>query len=133
MRSKAEAGLLAWILQRVTAVLLFFALGIHLWVIHFVEPGKAITFESVVSRMQNPLLMSVDLTLLAAAMFHGLNGVRIIALDFGIGSRGLRALTWLLVFSGVVGFLFGVNALWPFLFTSGRPLLEEAWWSLIRS
>jgi succinate dehydrogenase cytochrome b556 subunit len=133
MRNKAEAGLLSWISQRLTAVLLFFALGIHTWATHFAEPGKAITFESVVSRMQNPLFMSVDLTLLAAAMFHGLNGVRIIALDFGIGSRGLKALTWFLAILGAVGFLFGVNALWPFLSTSGRPLVQEAWWSLIRS
>lgn len=133
MRSQPEAGLLAWILQRVTALLLLFALGIHIWATHFIEPGAPITFDSVVRRMQSPLFMAVDLTLLAAVVFHGLNGVRIIALDFGIGARGLKVLTWFLVILGVVGVLFGVNALWPFLSGSGRSLVQEAWWSLIRS
>jgi succinate dehydrogenase cytochrome b556 subunit len=121
------------LLQRLTAVLLFFFLGIHWWATHFVEPGTTITFESVLRRMQQPLFQFVDLSLLAVAIYHGLNGVRMVVLDFGIGLRRAKLLTWILLIIGLLGFLFGLNALWPFLSPSNRPLLQEVWWSLTGS
>ncbi len=127
--SKAEAGLWAWLLQRLTAVLLVLFLGIHLWVTHFVEPGVPFTFDSVAERMRGPLFRFVDLALLALVIYHGLNGVRMVVLDFGVGLRRAKLLTWTLILFGILGFLFGLNALWPFLSPSGRPLLQEVWWS----
>lgn len=94
-----------WILQRVTAVLLVVFLGLHLWVSNF-------STDWTVS-----LRALVDLTLLSLALFHGLNGVRAIVLDFGLGSQGRRYLSVSLVMLGFAAFLFGVYGFWPLVFT----------------
>ncbi len=59
---------------------------------------------------------TIDLSLLALAIFHGLNGVRTVVLDFGIGIQGRKFLSASLTLLGVVSFLFGVYGFWPLLF-----------------
>lgn len=95
-----------WFLQRVTAVLLVVLLGLHLWASNF-----ATNWAQLFSA-------GVDLSLLALALLHGLNGVRTVVLDFGIGEAGRRFLSVSVVMLGIVAFLFGVYGLWPLLFAS---------------
>jgi succinate dehydrogenase / fumarate reductase membrane anchor subunit len=59
----------------------------------------------------------IDLSLLALALFHGLNGVRTIVLDFDVGSQGRRYLSVSLVMLGFAAFLFGVFGFLPLLLT----------------
>ena len=94
-----------WILQRITAVLLVLFLGLHLWVSNFT------TDWATASRAL------IDLSLLGLALFHGLNGVRTIVLDFGLGSQGRRYLSVSLVMLGFTAFLFGVYGFLPLVFT----------------
>ncbi len=93
-----------WILQRVTAVLLVVFLGLHLWASNFVTDWAAV------------LRAIIDLSLLALALFHGLNGVRTVALDFGLGIQGRRFLSASLALLGFAAFLFGLHGFWPLLF-----------------
>lgn len=94
-----------WILQRLTAVLLIIFLGIHIWVNNFSTDWSAF------------LRAMIDLSLLALALFHGLNGVRTIVLDFDVGSQGRRYLSVSLVMLGFAAFLFGVFGFLPLLLT----------------
>lgn len=110
----AGTGALAWLMQRVTAVLVAVALGTHTWVLHFAIPGEKITFERVAERLHSPFFMTLDLLLLAAAIYHSLNGVRAVILDFGLGSRGQVVLLWVLWILGLIAFVYGANALLPF-------------------
>ena len=93
-----------WILQRVTAILLVVFLGVHIWVSNFSTNWAAF------------LRAMIDLSLLGLAIFHGLNGVRTIVLDFGLGLQGRRYLSVSLVMLGFAAFLFGVFGFWPLLF-----------------
>lgn len=93
-----------WILQRLTAVLLIIFLGVHIWVNNFSTDWSAF------------LRAMIDLPLLALALFHGLNGVRTIVLDFDVGSQGRRYLSVSLVMLGFAAFLFGVFGFSPLLF-----------------
>jgi succinate dehydrogenase / fumarate reductase membrane anchor subunit len=93
-----------WVLQRVTAVLLVVLLALHLWASNFATDWAAL------------LRAIVDLSLLAIALFHGLNGVRTVVLDFGVGLQGRRFLSASLAMLGVAAFLFGVYGFWPLLF-----------------
>ena len=92
-----------WVLQRVTAVLLVIFLGLHLWLSNF-----AVTLAVFLRAV-------VDLSLLALALFHGLNGVRSVLLDFGLGLSGRRFLSASLTLLGTVAFLFGIFGFWPLL------------------
>jgi len=99
-------NVLLWLLQRITAILLLILLGLHLWASNFTANWAA------------PFHAGVDLSLLAIVLFHGLNGVRTIVLDFGIGQASRRFLSVSLVMLGVAAFLFGAFGLWPLLFAS---------------
>lgn len=94
-----------WILQRITAVLLVVLLGLHLWVSNFSLSWAASSRALI------------DLTLLGLALFHGLNGVRAIVLDFGLGPAARRYLAVGLVMLGFSAFLFGVYGFLPLVFT----------------
>lgn len=104
-----------WLLQRVTAVLIAVILIVHLWLHHFAEVGAPITFKEVSERLHNPLFLVLDVMLLAAGLFHAINGARAIILDFGIGHRGQVALNLSLLAVGIVIFGFGLIFLVPFL------------------
>jgi len=116
-----ERGIWAWFLQRFTAALVFFFLVAHIWVLHYAVVGSQVRFDDVAQRLQTPLFQFLDITLLATAIYHSLNGIRGIVLDFGVKGVGERVLFWGLVVLGLAGFGFGLVALWPFIF--GKPIL----------
>ena len=97
-------SVMLWVLQRITAVLLVVLLALHLWASNFTADWAA------------PFRALVDLTLLALALFHGLNGVRTVVLDFGPGLQGRRFLSASLTMVGITAFLFGVYGFWPLFF-----------------
>lgn len=97
-------SVILWILQRITALLLVIFLGLHLWASNFSTDWAAF------------LKGLIDLSLLGIALFHGLNGVRTVALDFGLGLQGRRYLSVSLTMLGFVAFLLGVYGFWPLLF-----------------
>jgi succinate dehydrogenase cytochrome b556 subunit len=121
----AQTGALSWAMQRVTAVLVGVFIGVHIWVLHFTAEatsGNPVTFESVRSRMNSPWYETLDLLLLATLVYHAMNGVRAVLLDWGIGSRSEKKLTGIIVALGIVIFAFGTIALVPFF--SGKPLFN---------
>lgn len=101
---KLWKSVMLWVLQRITAVLLAVFLGLHLWASNFTADWAAL-FRAL-----------VDLALLVLALFHGLNGVRTVVLDFGPGLQGRRFLSASLAMLGIAGFLFGVYGFWPMFF-----------------
>ena len=91
-----------WLFQRVTAVLLVVVLGVHLWLANF---GQATA----------SLRAILGVLLLGLALFHGLNGVRTVVLDFNVGTQGRRFVTMILLLVGVASLLFGMHGLWPLI------------------
>jgi succinate dehydrogenase / fumarate reductase membrane anchor subunit len=91
-----------WLLQRVSAVLLIIVLGVHLWLSNFGQASAS-------------LRAILGVTLLGLALFHGLNGVRTVVLDFDVGIQGRKFTTMLLLLLGAVSLLFGMYGLWPLI------------------
>jgi succinate dehydrogenase cytochrome b556 subunit len=115
-RTRGEnIGIWTWLLQRVTGLLLVFYLFAHLWILHYANLPNKVAFDEILARLQSPLFLVFDLMLLALVIFHALNGVRVIIIDFGISSRAQKILFWGLMLLGLAMFLFGVYALWPFI------------------
>ena len=78
-RRRGAAG---WLLQRVSAVFLVYALGVHLWTVHVVNSGR-LTWEVLTARLQdNGLWTAYYLLFIPAVVFHALNGLWGILLDF---------------------------------------------------
>lgn len=91
-----------WLFQRITAVLLVVVLGVHLWLANF---GQATA----------SLRAILGVILLGLALFHGLNGVRTVILDFNVGTQGRKFVTMILLLVGVASLLFGMHGLWPLI------------------
>ena len=119
--SRPTTGTYGWLLQRITAALVFIALGAHFWVIHFDVVGADITYKSVLHRFGNPWLVTMDVALLTTGVYHALNGARAIIFDFGLSAKMQRIVTWGLIVVGLLVLLFGINALMAFL--RGNALL----------
>jgi succinate dehydrogenase hydrophobic anchor subunit len=112
-----------WLLQRLTAVGLIVLLPIHIVVNHLFNIAEAekgdlpglVVFSDVAERLETPTYWVIDLLLLTFALYHGLNGVRNVLLDYGLRGAGERVVTGALSVVGMVAFVFGVFALAAFL------------------
>jgi succinate dehydrogenase / fumarate reductase cytochrome b subunit len=86
-----QAGSWAFILNRLTALALTFYLGLHLVVLNKLTQG-AQAYDDFVAFAQTPLLKAGEVILIAAVVLHGLNGLRLTLLAFGIGLHRQRFL-----------------------------------------
>ena len=87
-------GMWAWMLFRISGLVLVFYLFVHVWVISQGRVGGPETLNSFFEFFDKPLLVFLDLMLVAAVLYHALNGVRIILMDFGVGIRQHKAVFW---------------------------------------
>jgi succinate dehydrogenase / fumarate reductase cytochrome b subunit len=91
-----QVGFWAFILNRLSALGLTFYLGLHLAVLNKLAQGTQ-AYDDFVAFSQSPLIKIGEVILIAAAVFHGLNGLRLILHAFGIGIRYQKQLFLLAV------------------------------------
>ena len=91
--SGSRVGWWAWMLQRITGLGLVFYLFVHIIVISTALAG-AETFDNVLTVLQLPVFVVLDLVLAAAVLYHGLNGMRVILIDLGVGVTRQAELFW---------------------------------------
>ena len=103
-RGRAPGGW-AFILNRLTALGLTFYLGLHLIVLGKLAQGPR-AYDDFVAFSQSPWMKAAEVFLIAAVMFHGLNGLRLILHALGFGVRRQRA--W----AAVTAVLAGLASLW---------------------
>ena len=78
-----QAGSWAFILNRVSALGLTLYLLLHLAVLKKLVQGPE-TYDGFVESAQAPLIKVGEVILIAAVVFHGLNGLRLITHSLGI-------------------------------------------------
>ncbi len=88
-----RTGTAAWALQRLSGLFLTAYLLTHLFVIGSVVRGEG-SFDSMLSKFESAPFLVLDAGLVGVVAFHGLNGLRLILLDFAIGLRFQKALFW---------------------------------------
>ena len=72
-----------WFFMRVSGVVLLFLVLIHLYIMHLVDAGvDRVNFRFVSQRWSNVGWKTFDWALLALALIHGVNGLRIIIDDY---------------------------------------------------
>jgi len=81
-----QVGSWAFTLNRLTALALTFYLIVHLVVLNKLTQG-ARSYDEFVAFAQVPLIKVGEILLIAAVVLHGLNGLRLTLLAFGIGLR----------------------------------------------
>ena len=71
--------------------------------------GGAQQLDSFFSFFDKPFLVFLDSVLVAAVLYHALNGVRILLMDFGIGIKRHKAVFWICM-------LIAAAAVWGFAY-----------------
>jgi succinate dehydrogenase / fumarate reductase cytochrome b subunit len=87
-------GLWAWVLHRVTGLLLGLYLVLHLWTLGFVLAGSD-ALNSILAYLNRPVFHLFDLMLFAGFLYHGLNGLRITLVD--LIDVDQRRLFWIVI------------------------------------
>jgi len=112
-----------WFLQRVTGVALVILLTLHIVVNHIfniaeVEDEKLpglVVFSDVADRFETAGYWVMAILILAFVLFHGLNGIRNILLDYGLRGTGDKVATGALLGVGLAAFTFGIIAVAAFV------------------
>ncbi|OJX97868.1 MAG: succinate dehydrogenase, cytochrome b556 subunit [Micrococcales bacterium 73-15] len=95
----------SWVLQRVTGMLLFLFLLVHVLDTALVRVSPEV-YNEVIGTYKTPIMGIGELGLVAAILFHAFNGVRIILVDFlAKGPRYQRVMFWIVIGVAVVLFL----------------------------
>jgi succinate dehydrogenase / fumarate reductase cytochrome b subunit len=88
-----RTGTMAFALQRLSGVFLTAYLITHLIVIGSVVRGSG-SFDSMLSKFESTPFLILDAGLVGIVAFHGLNGARLILMDFAVGLRFQKVLFW---------------------------------------
>ena len=108
-------GMWAWILFRISGLVLAAYLFVHIWVISQGRAGGADRLDSLFEFFDKPFLVFLDSVLVAAVLYHALNGVRVILMDFGVGIRQHKLIFWIcMIVAAVAVWVFAYKAI-PFI------------------
>jgi len=93
-------GMWTWVLHRITGVSVFFFLYVHVLDTALVRVSPE-AYDLVIATYKTPIVNVLEVGLVGAVLYHALNGLRVIAVDFwSQGPRYQRQMTW------------GIVALW---------------------
>ena len=120
---RVVTGFWPWFLQRVSGLLLIFLVGVHIWMTHFSGLGdvvqgqqeELVLFDIVKERLAQGLFIFVDFSLLGLVLYHGLNGMRNILLEWAPAAKRAKGMTIGLWVLGIVTFTYGAWALLAFI------------------
>ena len=93
---RGDPGMWSWVLHRITGATVFFFLFIHVLDTALVRISPQ-AYDEVISTYKTPIVGLMELGLVAAVLYHALNGVRVILIDFWAqGPRYQRLMLWII-------------------------------------
>ncbi|MFA5139878.1 MAG: hypothetical protein WC728_11660 [Elusimicrobiota bacterium] len=100
-----------WTLHLLCGLILLFVMALHMGTFHLDRFLKwydlPLSYESVMARGKQLAYLLIYLPALAAGLYHGFYGLNRIAAELGMGERAEKAVSTLLIVSGVAIFVFG--------------------------
>ena len=110
-----RGGVWPWLGQRVTAVLVIVTITVHLVLTHYIAIGE-LSFDDIADRLAGGAVLINDIVLLMAVVYHGLNGLRMVVLDWGLSTvAGRRVFDVVLWMVGIATVVYGIWALWAWV------------------
>ena len=90
-------GMWSWVLHRITGVLVFFFLFAHVLDTALVRVSPQ-AYNEVINTYKTPIVGLMEMGLVAAVLYHALNGIRIILIDFWQhGPKYQRLMLWIVL------------------------------------
>ncbi|PXW30047.1 succinate dehydrogenase, cytochrome b556 subunit [Nocardia sp. 348MFTsu5.1] len=106
---RGDPGMWSWVLHRITGVSIFFFLFVHVLdtAVIRIDPDK---YSEIIETYKNPIIGLMEIGLVACVLYHALNGVRIILIDFwSKGPKFQRQMLWTILTLFVI--IFGAAAI----------------------
>jgi succinate dehydrogenase / fumarate reductase, cytochrome b subunit len=102
---RGREGMWTWVAHRITGVLIFFFLFAHVIDTAMVRVSPE-AYNTAVEAYKNPIVGLMEVGLVAAVLFHALNGLRLVLVDFwSQGPRYQRQMSYGVVALFVVLFV----------------------------
>jgi succinate dehydrogenase / fumarate reductase, cytochrome b subunit len=91
---RGDPAMWSWVLHRITGATIFFFLFVHVLDTALVRISPQ-TYNEVIGTYKTPIVGLMELGLVVAVLYHALNGIRVILIDFWAqGTRYQRLMLW---------------------------------------
>ncbi|MEJ2857871.1 MULTISPECIES: succinate dehydrogenase, cytochrome b556 subunit [unclassified Saccharothrix] len=91
---RGDLGMWSWVAHRITGVLTFFFLFAHVLDTALVRVSPD-AYDKVIETYKNPIVNLFEVGLVGAVLYHALNGIRVMLVDFWAkGPRYQRQMLW---------------------------------------
>lgn len=94
---RGREGMWSWVAHRVTGVLIFFFLFAHVLDTALVRVSPD-SYDRIMDTYKTPLVNLMEVGLVGAVLFHALNGIRVMLIDFWAkGTRYQKQMTYVVL------------------------------------
>jgi len=101
---RGKFGMWSWVLHRITGVAIFFFLLVHVLDTSLVRLSPE-AYNAVIQTYKTPIIGLAELGLVAAILFHALNGIRVILIDFWRkGAKYQNQMFWVVIAIALIVF-----------------------------
>jgi succinate dehydrogenase cytochrome b subunit len=94
---RGDPGMWSWVLHRITGATIFFFLFVHVLDTALVRVSPQ-AYNEVIETYKTPIVGLMEMGLVVAVLYHALNGIRIILIDFWQhGPKYQRLMLWIVL------------------------------------
>jgi len=91
---RGDPGMWSWVLHRISGATIFFFLFVHVIDTALVRVSPQ-AYNEVIATYKTPIIGLMEAGLVAVVLYHALNGIRVILIDFWWqGTRYQRVMLW---------------------------------------
>ncbi len=113
-----STGFISWLLRRISGLALVLYLFMHLWVIGAANSGVQV-FNDRLNAVQTPLFKLFEVALLAAVVYHALDGIRLLLIHYFDLTEYRKSLFWAVIILSAIITIVGGGAILVIAFTGG--------------
>jgi succinate dehydrogenase / fumarate reductase, cytochrome b subunit len=108
---RGDPGMWSWVLHRSTGATIFFFLFVHVLDTALVRVSPE-AYNEVINTYKTPIVGLMEMGLVVAVLYHALNGVRVILIDFWQhGPRYQRQMLWVVLGIWIAVFIAALGVL----------------------
>ncbi|MFT3714650.1 MAG: succinate dehydrogenase, cytochrome b556 subunit [Gordonia sp. (in: high G+C Gram-positive bacteria)] len=94
---RGDPGMWSWVMQRITGVTIFFFLFVHVLDTAVIRVNEN-TYTEIINTYKTPIIGLMEIGLVFCVLYHALNGIRIILVDFwSKGPKYQRQMLWVVL------------------------------------
>ena len=108
---RGDPGMWSWVLHRITGATIFFFLFVHVLDTALVRVSPE-AYNEVIDTYKTPIVGLMEMGLVVAVLYHALNGVRVILIDFWQqGPKYQRQMLWVVLGVWIAVFIAALGVL----------------------